>query len=487
MRKIISFIALSLFLFSIYGQEIKSEETEFESKEEKLSPAEGASESTENEYFFEKAKANVRNVAITTGVVFLQNVFVNQMDRFVLGKEYAIVGPASFYANLTGDWWWDIDDFPTNQFGHPYQGSMYFTAGRANGLDFWHSFLVAGIGSLLWEEFGEIDAPSKNDILTTPFCGSIFGEVFHRLYLDAMQVCSPIAWIISPIDALSRIFYDELPTVSGQTQEIDFIFHGGAEFFNMNYDDSTPSADSKNFLGGTSVHIQYGKPYAHKTVEPYDLFTVDFNANLMSELDYEISFLVDGYLHSNPTYFELSKGTYGINLLYEASYSEDKCFSNLGVGFKYQQETPFSESDKRLTFYTTFDGILLGTRSLYPLFYKYSQNRSWVSPSRKYNFGYGLLSKFGLSFEHPKLGDFYLDTSASTLFVLEESQITSAEWTKNFMLNAKLRYEKRLAKNFKLGVQDELLWEKDFYNHDSNPVQFTNRMSLYTKFDFSRN
>ena len=36
-------------------------------------------------------------------------------------------------------WEWDLDDFTVNQFGHPYQGNNYFTAGRANGLDYWES------------------------------------------------------------------------------------------------------------------------------------------------------------------------------------------------------------------------------------------------------------------------------------------------------------------------------------------------------------
>ena len=43
------------------------------------------------------------------------------------------MNPHSIKRNLTHRWWWDTDDFASNQFGHPYQGSLYFNAGRANG------------------------------------------------------------------------------------------------------------------------------------------------------------------------------------------------------------------------------------------------------------------------------------------------------------------------------------------------------------------
>jgi len=41
-----------------------------------------------------------------------------------------------------------------NQFGHPYQGGNYFSAGRANGLSFWESVPLTVLGSVTWEWLG---------------------------------------------------------------------------------------------------------------------------------------------------------------------------------------------------------------------------------------------------------------------------------------------------------------------------------------------
>ena len=77
-------------------------------------------------------------------------------------------------------WVWDLDDFVVNQFGHPYQGSNYFTTGRANGLSFRESAAVTAFGSATWEYYGETNSPSLNDLINTTLGGIALGEMFHR-------------------------------------------------------------------------------------------------------------------------------------------------------------------------------------------------------------------------------------------------------------------------------------------------------------------
>ncbi len=77
-------------------------------------------------------------------------------------------------------WQFDLDDFDTNQFLHPYSGSLFFTAARASGLDFWESALYPLLGSLFWELFLEAQAPSVNDQITTTFAGVFLGEALFR-------------------------------------------------------------------------------------------------------------------------------------------------------------------------------------------------------------------------------------------------------------------------------------------------------------------
>ena len=91
------------------------------------------------------------------------NVLYN-MGNHMRGHETAKIGPSSWYANMKHGFEWDNNPFGVNQFGHPYQGSNYFTAGRANGLSFWESTAVAAFGSAAWEFYFENNRASLNDL-----------------------------------------------------------------------------------------------------------------------------------------------------------------------------------------------------------------------------------------------------------------------------------------------------------------------------------
>jgi hypothetical protein len=78
-------------------------------------------------------------------------------------------------------WVIDEDPFGTNQFLHPYGGSIYYGLARSTGLSFWESFGYATAGSVLWELGGETGPPSINDQITTPIAGSFLGEPLFRM------------------------------------------------------------------------------------------------------------------------------------------------------------------------------------------------------------------------------------------------------------------------------------------------------------------
>lgn len=113
---------------------------------------------------------------------------------------------------------WDVDSFAVNQFGHPYQGALAYTAARSSGHSFWTAILFPIIASLTWELFYEVDAPSFNDQITTPIGGIFLGEVLiraSRLLLDydvgggwphvARQAG---AFILDPVGTLNRLAFD---------------------------------------------------------------------------------------------------------------------------------------------------------------------------------------------------------------------------------------------------------------------------------------
>ncbi|SDG42104.1 DUF3943 domain-containing protein [Mucilaginibacter sp. P25] len=78
-------------------------------------------------------------------------------------------------------WTWDNGAFGTNQFAHPYHGSLYFSAFRANGYTFWQSVPPTLIGSYIWEAAAEKQYPSPNDFINTCFGGIALGEMTYRL------------------------------------------------------------------------------------------------------------------------------------------------------------------------------------------------------------------------------------------------------------------------------------------------------------------
>ena len=121
------------------------------------------------------------NALLAVGQVAAMNVLINRFDAVVRHREWAYVGTRVWEKNLRLGWAWDEDAFATNVFAHPYNGSVYFNAGRANGLSFFASVPLSLLGSWSWEYFAETERPSLNDFLMTSAGGVALGEMFYRI------------------------------------------------------------------------------------------------------------------------------------------------------------------------------------------------------------------------------------------------------------------------------------------------------------------
>lgn len=124
-----------------------------------------------------------RSYVIPAGELIGYLLLLNQFDRhFVEPNEIYRTGTKSFRTNLTDSKWVvDNDPFATNQFLHPYGGSIYYGLARSTGLNFWESLGYATAGSFLWELGGETGPPSINDQITTPIAGTFLGEPLFRM------------------------------------------------------------------------------------------------------------------------------------------------------------------------------------------------------------------------------------------------------------------------------------------------------------------
>src|SRR4051812_1996659 len=100
---------------------------------------------------------------------------------YAMGKPYVKISAASISQNFKKGWIVDTDDFWANSLMHPLHGNLTFNASRTLGLNFYESFAGSFLSSVIWEQFAEIQPPSMNDQVNTPFGGSLVGEVAFRL------------------------------------------------------------------------------------------------------------------------------------------------------------------------------------------------------------------------------------------------------------------------------------------------------------------
>lgn len=160
----------------------------------------------------------VTNYAVPALVGATMNLSLLAFSNLVTRMPFALLTPESFVRNLKPQsWTFDVDYYLTNQFGHPYQGSLYFNAARSSGLTFWWAALYATLGSLTWELFFESEPPSVNDQITTPIGGALLGEALHRAALQLRRGGGPRwlgvigATLLDPMGAINGALLEELP------------------------------------------------------------------------------------------------------------------------------------------------------------------------------------------------------------------------------------------------------------------------------------
>ena len=224
-------------------------------------------------------KAFWRAGAETVGV----NLGLWAFDRYVLKGHYAYISWSTIKENFKHGFDWDDDHLHTNMFDHPYNGSIFFNAGRSNGFNFWQSELFAIGGSAMWEMFMEREYPSTNDIIATPVGGAALGEVLYRtsdLILDDRSTGGErfgrefAAFLIDPMKGLNRIFTGaawKTRTTSGRRfglPPISVDLSLGARAISLiEYDEGSRAG------AVAEINIEYGDRFAETTRAPYDYFS----------------------------------------------------------------------------------------------------------------------------------------------------------------------------------------------------------------------
>ncbi len=100
--------------------------------------------------------------------------------HYVGNAYYSYISWETIRDNFRDGFEWDRSRYFVNFYHHPYHGYLYYSAGRANGLNYWGSSLAAFGGSLMWEMVMEKYRPSINDLITTTAGGCVYGEIGYR-------------------------------------------------------------------------------------------------------------------------------------------------------------------------------------------------------------------------------------------------------------------------------------------------------------------
>jgi hypothetical protein len=83
------------------------------------------------------------------------NFGASAFNEYVRNANFNQISPRSWERNLEEGFTYDDNEFKTNQFIHPFNGSQYYNAARSNGLSFWPSYGIAMVGAFQWEWMGE--------------------------------------------------------------------------------------------------------------------------------------------------------------------------------------------------------------------------------------------------------------------------------------------------------------------------------------------
>lgn len=341
-------------------------------------------------------------------------------DRYIQKGEFAYISWETIKENFKHGFEWDNDHLSTNMFAHPYNGSLFYNAGRSNGYNYWQSSLFAIGGSAMWEMFMEKEYPSTNDIIATPIGGAAIGEVLYRtsdLVIDdrssgAERFGRELAgFIISPMRGFTRIVTGRAwkhRATSGKRFGIPPVYLslslGSRILFFHNEQNYTAAGLTAR------INLEYGEKFEEKTTQPYDYFTFLLDLDvikhqpLLSRLEIEGRLLGRQFVDSKNT--NLSIGLYQHFDYFDSDTISSKqntwLLNACLVPYKFGTPASFGggalishnhERIWRIEGYAHVNAILLG--GILSDFYR--------NYHRNYNWGMGFSLKGGVKFSCPRL------------------------------------------------------------------------------------
>lgn len=224
---------------------------------------------------------------VAAGEILAVEMIQNYFNHHVADDTTAVLSWDSFLRNIRQGFEWDPNNLSTNAFMHPYNGGLFFNAGRANGYNYWESQAFAFAGSMMWEMFGENNRGAINDWVNTSLGGIAIGEALHRAAIMVRnneargvgRAFSELAgFLIDPFSGFSRAVRGEF-TKYGPNPPERFPTRWSSSI-TMGYRAVAEGrlADAEAATGFFEFRAYYGDPM-QDFAKPFDAFEINLQLN----------------------------------------------------------------------------------------------------------------------------------------------------------------------------------------------------------------
>ena len=382
--------------------------------------------------------------------------------------------PKIWWNNISYGFEWDDNTFMINQWGHPYQGSTYFSAGRGNGLSFWESAPLSALGALTWEYLAERHKPSLNDVLMTTLGGIVLGEVFHRsawLIRDTTDTGKSritreiLAAVIDPVTGFNRIRdRDAVKVVEKPAMYVPSAlvaaFDVGALW--RGEDLSFLEATGEPFL---QANVGYGTLSQGRSRLPFDAFAVSVRVGGGGGTFSEVR--VRGRLSGSPlggSHETPARHSLHFMTLMGYDYDNNSAYQFGGQDFSgaFTSEWRFTPTWRLVT--SASGGFLLlgAIDSLYV-----------AGPDRQYDFGPGL--SYSASTALTRRGHPFLRANYNAVWLHTVDGAQADHWTQNIRLDVLVPVKRRVG----VGTTAELIRRKSYYDGADDVLQRFPQVRVY--------
>ncbi len=401
--------------------------------------------------------------------------------NFLLGSEFARIGPATISRNFERGWATDADGFITNMFAHPFHGSIYYNLTRSSGYNYWVSLGVAAIGSWQWEFFMENEPPAFNDWIMTSLGGSIIGEVFYNLsnlIIDESSVGMERFWrelgagIFNPGRLFNRLITGKTSRVTNYKLYKKNALRGEIAFGGNNVSDGVRlEKGEKNPM--LTVEFIYGRIFKKSTLRPFDFFRITSAINFSKQPIIGQLRITNVFSGRNKKISNQKELFYGVWGNYDYLQNNIYQIGGVSVGIGAGYSTHISKNIQFVTLMNTGPILMGGANS------EYAENREvmFLDSARTYNMGPGAMLKSETFFRFPS-GSIFIGYYFWWIHTWDGAK--GDEFIG--MFTPKIRF--RVYSNWFVGVEYLLYHRKGVYSILDNIKSQNNELRAFVGFAF---